>query len=94
MDQNVDWSHRREHIEEKGLTTGQANEALRDPERVIIDPDPRSKTGKSVRIIGYSYTAEALLTVVVVTHDSQVYGGTAWRASKRELDIYRRGGLR
>jgi uncharacterized DUF497 family protein len=89
VDEEVDWSHRREHVEEKGLTTEQADEALDDPERVVIDPDPRSKSGESVRIIGYSYTAQAVLTVVVVYHDGQVYGGTAWKASKQELRLYR-----
>lgn len=43
----VDWSHRREHVAEKGLTVDQANEALEDPERLVIGPDPRSVTGDS-----------------------------------------------
>jgi hypothetical protein len=47
----VDWSHRREHVAEKGLTVDQANEALEDPERLVIGPDPRSVTGDSVRIM-------------------------------------------
>jgi uncharacterized DUF497 family protein len=67
----VDWSHRREHVAEKGLTVEQANEALEDPEMLVIDPDPRSVTGDSVRIIGYSSTAQEVLTVVVVIHDGQ-----------------------
>jgi uncharacterized DUF497 family protein len=85
----VDWSHRREHVAEKGLTVEQANEALEDPERLVIDPDPRSVTGHSLRIIGYSRTAQQLLTVVVVIRDGQVYGGTAWRANRHELRLYR-----
>ena len=87
----VDWSHRREHVAEKGLTVEQANEALEDPEMLIIDPDPRSVTGESVRIIGYSSTAQEVLTVVVVIHDGQVYGATAWRANKYERRLYRGG---
>ena len=87
----VDWSYRREHLAEKGLTAEQANEALEDPEMVVIDPDPRSVTGESVRIIGYSSTAEEVLTVVVVIHDGQVYGATAWRANKHECRLYRGG---
>jgi hypothetical protein len=62
-----------------------------DPEMVVIDPDPRSVTGESVRIIGYSSTAEEVLTVVVVIHDGQVYGATAWRANKHECRLYRGG---
>jgi len=34
----VDWSHRREHVAEKGLTVDQANEALEDPERLVLVP--------------------------------------------------------
>jgi uncharacterized DUF497 family protein len=87
----VDWSHRREHVAEKGLTVEQANEALEDPEMLVIDPDPRSLTGDSVRIIGYSSTAQDVLTVVVVVHDGQAYGATAWRANKHERRLYRGG---
>lgn len=88
--EKVDWSHGREHVEAKGLTTEQADEALDDPERVVIDPDPKSRMGESVRIIGYSYTAQAVLTVVVVNHDGELYGGTAWKTdNKQELRLYR-----
>ena len=87
----VDWSHRREHVAEKGRTVEQANEALEDPEMLVIDPDPRSVTGDSVRIIGYSSTAQEVLTVVVVVHDGQAYGATAWRANKHERRLYRGG---
>jgi hypothetical protein len=87
----VDWSHRREHVAEKGLTVEQANEAPEDPEMLVIDPDPRSVTGESVRIIGYSSTAQEVLSVVVVIHDGQVYGATAWRANKYERRLYRGG---
>jgi uncharacterized DUF497 family protein len=87
--EKVDWSHRCEHVEEKGLTTEQANEALDDPERVVIDPDPRSRSGESIRIIGYSYTAQEVLAVVVVNHDGELYGGTAWKANEQELRLYR-----
>ena len=85
----VDWSHRREHLAETGVTVEQANEALGDPEMLVIDPDPRSVTGESVRVIGYSSTAQEVLTVVVVIHDGQVHGATAWRANKYERRLYR-----
>jgi hypothetical protein len=66
----------------------QVGQALDDPKRLVIDPDPRSVTGESVRVIGYSDAAEEVLTVVVVIHDGRVYGATAWRASARELLLY------
>jgi hypothetical protein len=58
--------------------------ALDDPERPVIDPDPRSVTGESVRVIGYSDASQEVLTVVVVIHDGRVYDATARRASARE----------
>jgi hypothetical protein len=89
--QTVDWSYRREHVAEKGFNVEQANEAPEDPERLVIDPDQRSVTGDSVRIIGYSSTAQEVLTVVVVIHGGRVYGATAWRANKHECRLYRAG---
>lgn len=85
----ADWSYRREHVAEKGLTVEQADEALEDPERLVIDPDPRSVTGDSLRIIGYLHTAQQVLTVVVVIRDGRVYGATTWRANRHELRLYR-----
>ena len=37
-----------------GITPAIADEALEDPNRVMIDPDYNSESGKSVRIIGFS----------------------------------------
>src|SRR6185437_17049947 len=85
---SVDWSYRREHVEDKGFTTDEADEALDDPEKLVINPDPRSVSGESVRVIGYSDAAEQVLTVVVVVHDGQAYGATVWRANSRELRLY------
>lgn len=38
----VDWTYRRHHVEDKGLTLEQVGQALDDPGRLVIDPDPRS----------------------------------------------------
>lgn len=43
------------------------SEALADANRVVIDPDYNSMSGCSVRIIGYSMLAEALVTVIVLS---------------------------
>lgn len=50
----------------RNLTPAEANEALADPARVVINPDPVSKSGRGVRIIGFSITAQTLLTVIVL----------------------------
>jgi uncharacterized DUF497 family protein len=67
--ETADWSHRRDYIVAKhGVTSVEADDALADPYRVVLEPDPASKSGRSVRIIGYSRSAQAVLTVIVVRH--------------------------
>jgi hypothetical protein len=43
----VDWSHRREHVAEKGLTVEQANEALEDPEMLVLIPTQEASPAKA-----------------------------------------------
>lgn len=58
----VDWSKRGEYIVAKhGISTTDADEALNDPERAVLEPDPASDSGVSVRIIGWSQTAKGPL---------------------------------
>lgn len=35
------------------VTVSEANEALDDVDAVWFDPDPKSKSGQSIRVIGY-----------------------------------------
>jgi hypothetical protein len=54
--ETADWSHRRDYIVAKHkVTSVEADEALADPDRVVLDPDPASKSGRSVRIIGHDH---------------------------------------
>ena len=39
-----------------GISTMVADEALTDPNRVVIDPDYGSVGGGSVRVVGYRWT--------------------------------------
>jgi len=55
----ADWSERGEYmLARHGIHPAWANEALFDPDRVVITPDPASKSGRAVRTIGWSYTAK------------------------------------
>jgi hypothetical protein len=54
-----------------------ANEALSDPDALRIDPDPASKSGRSVRTIGYSASAGGLVTVITLIDDGVTYGVNA-----------------
>lgn len=47
----ADWSHRGGYIVKKhDVVPAEANEALLDPERIVVDPDYNSTSGRSVRI--------------------------------------------
>jgi uncharacterized DUF497 family protein len=89
---HADWSHRGDYIIEKhGVTPEEANEALDDPERVVIDPDYNSTSGRSVRIIGFSQIVDDLITVIVLEDEGVVYGVNAWRSNSKDRRIYEEG---
>jgi uncharacterized DUF497 family protein len=90
--EKADWTHRGEYIVEKhGLTAAQANAALRDPNRVVIQPDYKSKSGESVRVIGFVANIQALITVIVLQRDGVIHGVNAWVSNSRDQMIYREG---
>ena len=57
---------------------------------------PASRSGDSVRVIGYSSTAQEVLTVILVVADvdqserpdGDWWGSNAWEASHRDRRIY------
>lgn len=86
---DVDWSHRGGYVALKhGVRPQEANEALRDPERLVIAPDPASRSGRSVRVIGWSRTHGAVLTVIVVEDEGVEYGVNAWSSSPTDQRRY------
>lgn len=91
---HADWSHRGDYIIEKhGVTAEVANDAIEDPERVVIDPDYNSTSGRSARIIGFSQIVDDLITVIVLEEESGAYGVNAWRPNARDGQIYKEGEL-
>lgn len=85
----ADWSKRGEYIIAKHQTTPeQANEALADPEALVLNPDPASRSGVSARTIGYSPSRAALLTVITVDEDGTVFGINAWRSNDTDQRKY------
>ena len=94
MLENLDWSRRGDYMHAShGISVQVANDALADPARVVIDPDYNSRTGRSVRIIGYSMLAQGIVTVIVtviVLSDGGVdYGVNGWLANEKDQRIYR-----
>jgi len=53
-----------------------------------IDPDPASKSGRSVRTIGYSASAGGLVTVITLIDDGVTYGVNAWRSNNTDIRRY------
>lgn len=96
MYRNVDWSERAAHMQEgHGVSVEQAEEALADERRVVFEPDYASRSGQSVRVIGYSESADKVLTVIVVTDDEgKEWGGSGWPANQRDQMYYELGGER
>ena len=89
----VDWSERGEHIFAKhGITVVEANEALADPNQVVIDPDYNSKNGEGIRIIGFSTSANAVITVIAYIKGGAWTGASAWKSNSRDNRYYLQGG--
>jgi hypothetical protein len=70
----------------------EASEAVTDVDAVWFDPDPHSKSGQSVRVIGYSYSRQAILTVILVHRDDGGYwGANGWESNTSDRQRYERG---
>lgn len=90
--ERVDWSHRGAYMQGKhGITPAIADEALEDPNRVMIDPDYNSESGKSVRIIGFSVAADDVISVIVLENDGTEYGVNGWAANEKDRRLYAAG---
>ncbi len=65
-----------------------AMEVAADPDRIIRDPDPKSRDGY-IRLVGYSPTAEFAITVIIepLAHA----GVTAWKTRGADLREYLEG---
>lgn len=88
----VDWAHGQEHMWARhGVTVAEANEALADVSRVVLDPDPASRSGASMRVIGWSHGRGQLLSVVLVRAEGALYGASGWRSNATDIRRYAEG---
>lgn len=86
----MDWFYRADYMRERhGVEVEWANEALEDPEALRIEPDPASRSGRSVRTIGYSTKAGCLVTVITLEEAGMTYGVNGWRSSDIDIRRYR-----
>ncbi|HVD02766.1 MAG TPA: transposase [Candidatus Dormibacteraeota bacterium] len=93
----LDWSKRAEYVRSRhGVEPAWADEAVEDDHAVWLTLDPASRSGRSVRVIGYSITAREVLTVILVAADVDVTerpagdwcGSNAGVASPRDRRLY------
>lgn len=85
----AEWTGRTAHLARHGVTVEQVEEALSDAYRLVFDPDPKSVSGASVRTVGYSRSAGAVLCVITVTGDDATYGATAFKANTTYQRMYK-----
>lgn len=88
----VDWSKRGDYIAKHGITPEQADEAFNDADAVVFDPDYNTKSGRQVRTLGYSPSAQAVLSVITLNVGDAVWGVNAWRSNSRDRRYYCQGG--
>lgn len=101
--EDVDWFHRGQYIQtrsarrpgERDVTPEWATEAVFDPERLVLAPDPASKSGESVRVIGMSRSANRIYVVILTPKDAATvavtgswWGVNSWEASPRDQRRY------
>ena len=91
MDDSLDWRYRGDYIAKHGLTPALAHEAWDDPDRLVIDPDPASDSGRTIRVIGWSTTLHRLVSVVALPDDPVIWGVNAWPSNDVVTRRYRKG---
>jgi hypothetical protein len=94
----VDWSKRAGYIRDRhNVYPAWADEAVADPEACWLSPDPASISGLSIRVIGYSGSADTILTAILLRGDADQdepadgdwWGVNAWSANARDQHVYR-----
>lgn len=68
-----------------------AQQAWEDPMALVLDPDPASRSGRSIRVIGYSPDARAVLVLILVKNGDDFVAASAWRANKSHQRRYVEG---
>lgn len=99
---DIDWEHRGGYIRTRSsrkpgdfdVEPEWATEAVFDENRMIAAPDPASKSGESVRLLGYSQSVNRVLVVILrpknlPTIDGVWWGVNAWAANSMALRRYR-----
>ncbi|MDP4015301.1 MAG: hypothetical protein Q8P38_11900 [Candidatus Nanopelagicales bacterium] len=90
----MDWTHGAAHMwDNHGVTVDQASEAIADVDALLYDPDPKSKSGGSARLMGYSASRRHVLVVILVRREDRPgawWGANGWGANAADADTYRK----
>jgi hypothetical protein len=87
---SADWTERGDYmLARHGIEPAWADEALADPDRVVLTPDPASKSGRGVRTIGWSHSAGRVVTVITLVDNDHLYGVNGWVANSSDQRLYR-----
>lgn len=93
----VDWAKRADYVRSRhAIDPAWASEAVSDEHAVWLTPDPASRSGHAVRVIGYSSSARAVLTVILIAREADPaerpegdwWGSNAWVANRRDQRTY------
>jgi hypothetical protein len=86
----ADWSERGDYmLARHGIEPAWADEVLADPDRVVLTPDPASKSGRGVRTIGWSHSASRIITVITLVDNDHLYGVNGWVSNSSDQRLYR-----
>jgi len=95
-----DWSHLVGHADVRSarhpgdtdIPVAWAVEAWHDEHAAVIDPDYNSKSGQSLRLIGWSAQAGFLVTVIAVRFEGSLFAASAWKSNTTDRRLYKEGG--
>jgi hypothetical protein len=96
MRNKIDFSSIKEHIEfrskryknDVNIKVKWAVEAFYECNSYRQNPDPKSKSGVSIRTIGYSKSAGFHITVLTYIEDSQEKASTAFKSNSSDMLKY------
>ena len=90
MESSIDWSHCEMHLWVRPrVLVAWAREAVADTDALVADPDPSSRSGRGIRIVGCSPRAGAILVVILVRAPDALVAVTAWKANTSFARRYR-----
>ena len=79
--------------ERHGVSVAEAGEAIADSDAVLFHPDPKSRSGSSAHLLGFSPSRGRVLVVILVERLDRPgtwWGANGWVATGSDLSRYRR----